>query len=533
MIQEKIKKKPGKTRKNQEKEGERALTARRLRSQGACLNWADSSPASQDSLDPMKRTGKPVVRCSDILPFVFLVLLFFLVIHHSHLQLGLDSSSSKPRLFVTNKHIKVYPIEDAYHAISEAEAGLQLVFNRSKEWIQKDFVHMETYLHHNNLNNYIESSKSLRGNSKSNNNPIKVPDIVKTTHDTIASISDDVYHHLQCSHQELVTFWKKPTLQDLNYQTPFATPHRESYVTFEPDVGGFNNIRMQFELVMVFAAATGRTLVLPPDQPMYLLNQGKGHQKAHNFADFFPFDTIKKRFPVIDMNEFMAREAVTGRLRSYYTHDVMLPPGNKTEFDGTSREDRLAMWDYLRNVSACPLWKCMKEFVVIPVNPTFNSTLSDNAQEYADRLKVFAAGRKAYYYDEYWQQQRVIHFISKPALDLRLLEHFYTFIHFEDPTMDRFFKRFVRDYVHYTDIIMCKAAIIVDKLLKEANGGQYSAFHIRRGEFQYKEVKIPATQLLENIGHFIPEGQLIYIATGYDDILTNFYQRVNSLTYYR
>ena len=32
---------------------------------------------------------------------------------------------------------------------------------------------------------------------------------------------------------------------------------------------------MQMELVLVFAAATGRTLVLPPDQPMYLLHHGE------------------------------------------------------------------------------------------------------------------------------------------------------------------------------------------------------------------------------------------------------------------
>ena len=37
------------------------------------------------------------------------------------------------------------------------------------------------------------------------------------------------------------------------------------------------------------------------------------------------------------------------------------------------------------------------------------------------------------YYDEDLQQQRYIHFISHPALNLRLLEHFYTFLHFQDP----------------------------------------------------------------------------------------------------
>lgn len=34
-----------------------------------------------------------------------------------------------------------------------------------------------------------------------------------------------------------------------------------------------------------------------------------------------------------------------------------------------------------------------------------------------------------------------------------------------------------------------------------------------RGEFQYKEVKISAAELIENIGHLLPESQLIYIAT--------------------
>ena len=42
-------------------------------------------------------------------------------------------------------------------------------------------------------------------------------------------------------------------------------------MTFEPDEGGFNNMRMAMETVLVFAAATGRTLVMPPRQRFYLL----------------------------------------------------------------------------------------------------------------------------------------------------------------------------------------------------------------------------------------------------------------------
>ncbi len=90
----------------------------------------------------------------------------------------------------------------------------------------------------------------------------------------------------------------------------------------------------------MFAYITGRTLVLPPDQPMYLLNKGAGKQKAHSFAEFFPFDIVRQRMEVITMKEFLTREAITGRLTHNETGAVLYPPQNKTEFVGTDRDDR-------------------------------------------------------------------------------------------------------------------------------------------------------------------------------------------------
>eukprot|EP01032_Pedospumella_encystans_P026070 gene26070-29448_t len=243
------------------------------------------------------------------------------------------------------------------------------------------------------------------------------------------------FHHLDCPNGDLMTFWQRTTDADAKYVSPFlhhGPPVK--YVTFEPDVGGWNNIRMQMELVLVFAYATGRTLVLPPDQPMYLLNKGKGHQKAHSFADFFPFDYINQRMSVITMEEFMRREGQTGLLRNTTTGVIEYPPNNQTVFDGTERLERLAMWDYLRSVGSCPPWKALNEFVVIPVAPGVNVSHypPNKAKVYKDKRELFAAKRYAQYYDEHWQQQKLIHFISKPGLGYRLLEHFYTFIHFED-----------------------------------------------------------------------------------------------------
>ena len=173
------------------------------------------------------------------------------------------------------------------------------------------------------------------------------------------------------------------------------------------------------------------------------------------------------------------------------------------------------MWDYLRLTSTCPHWMGDSQFLVIPPGPNVDiNNLPNKGVTFfnwsfflyiffiffnSDRfrldfyLKRRAVGagdpgcghsrktcvREPIIYDSFWQEQKVIHFISKPEENWRLLQHFYTFIHFDDPNMDLLFKRFVRDYIHYIDIIFCKAAIIVSHLLHEGNGS-YTSFHIRR-----------------------------------------------------
>ena len=58
--------------------------------------------------------------------------------------------------------------------------------------------------------------------------------------------------------------------------TPHHHNHHERYVAFQYDQGGWNNIRMGIEIVLVAAHAMGRVLVAPPPQRLYLL--GKAHE---------------------------------------------------------------------------------------------------------------------------------------------------------------------------------------------------------------------------------------------------------------
>jgi hypothetical protein len=70
---------------------------------------------------------------------------------------------------------------------------------------------------------------------------------------------------LKCEMYPYVQFWNKVLYKEDCYQSPLrhplkdkAPPEEQKYVVFQPDGGGWNNIRMAAETVMIFAHATGR-----------------------------------------------------------------------------------------------------------------------------------------------------------------------------------------------------------------------------------------------------------------------------------
>ena len=90
--------------------------------------------------------------------------------------------------------------------------------------------------------------------------------------------------------------------------------------------------------------------------------------------------------------------------------------------------------------------------------------------------------------------------------------------------MQSFYKRFVRDYMRYKDDIHCAGHELISLVRKDAlelnptGNGDYYALHIRRGDFQYKDVKISASEILSNLHYengtvIIPPGSLVYLST--------------------
>lgn len=310
------------------------------------------------------------------------------------------------------------------------------------------------------------------------------------------------------------------------------------------DGGGWNNIRMAMETVVGMAHAMGRTLVLPPEQRMYLLRKDMGKQRTHfSFAHFFPMLEISeehKGLHVITMQEFLETEAMTGNLRNKETKKVEFPPHNRTDWNG---QDVKELKEWLRNVTHTPIWRPGTCLAAFPSSgdPKEVQALREMQQEVVargrdgkdfvgkpvpvdgpaiDRMAENRAGRKELcVYDEEMQQELVVHFMCYHKMKVRLLVHFYAFLFFEDWKADLWMKRFIRDHVRYVDEIQCAAARVVNAVREHArkrnpaSNGDFDSFHIRRGDFQFKSTRIEAQEIYDNVQDVLTENKTVYVAT--------------------
>jgi GDP-fucose protein O-fucosyltransferase len=342
--------------------------------------------------------------------------------------------------------------------------------------------------------------------------------------------------------REMVYWEDIPT--DANYKSPFHKHDRVQYITFEFENAGFNNNRMNLEIMLAMAAATGRTLVLPAAEELCHLRSRSGHdgssqESAFSFQDFYHIDSISREHDgvkIITMEDFLTREAVTGNLKDK-DGLVLYPPHGRTRWDRAGHDTiQYELEHYLRTVGHKAGWDGAVCEVAFPksteskdmeeLKDLVRSVLKDGGfksyQAFVghpvpvdapakDRLREGAAGRmKLCIYDEMIQEVKLLHFaggktecltgsdvvgVKAPPQDerpdyegVRNLVHFYAFMFFQDWNQDLWTKRFIRDHVRYSDEIQCAAARVVDALREHARSptnpnGDFDSFHIRRGDF--------------------------------------------------
>lgn len=308
---------------------------------------------------------------------------------------------------------------------------------------------------------------------------------------------------------------------------------------------------MGMETAVLMAASMGRTLVLPPEKKFYLLGKqhgGKQKQKHQfSFNDFFHMDSLSKEhkgLSIITMEEFLKREALTGRLTNKHGK-VIFPESNRIDWNGIPLGP---LWEYLSEVGDFPGWgpaDCLAAFpassdqtdvlklqaMMQEINDahppislkTYDNNPTDVDAPAIERMKENRANRKDLcIYDETMQNARLVHFKNGYPHDAsRLLVPYYAFLFFQDWKQDLWSKRFIRDHVRYVDELMCAAARIVDAIHKRAKAnnpvsnpkGLFNTMHVRRGDFQYKETRIEALEIYNTVKDTFDESGTIYIAT--------------------
>jgi len=372
--------------------------------------------------------------------------------------------------------------------------------------------------------------------------------------------------HVECDDPDIshiVSYWNDPRSDfDRTFQSPFLTyppssssghdttainnnqqEERTRYLSFEPDCGGWNNIRMEFEIMVVLASATNRTLILPPDNPLYLLYRDKSN-KHRGIQKFFQgFDDI---VTIISTEDFVQKEMIRNK-----NYRLPLDETNRTRVLGSlkqciwmkkSDKSCLTLFEYLSKVADyVPKWHGEHHCLIMDDENWYRGNHQNNENgkdvnhdERIARIHKFCAKRTPIYYNKQMHDAPLLHFRSH-FKDTRLLLHFYAFVHFTNPKVGNYYKRLVRDRVRYTDEIFCAAGKIVKSLLVESSsldgdakgamipsedgdvGGDanvgYFAMHIRRGDFQWPKMRISAEEWFENTRSWLVPGQLLYIAT--------------------
>ncbi|CAB9525784.1 GDP-fucose protein O-fucosyltransferase [Seminavis robusta] len=366
----------------------------------------------------------------------------------------------------------------------------------------------------------------------------------------IASLNCDSYGGPSNDFANEMVYWDD-IHSDAQYVSPFRKKlgSRRQYMTFEPDGGGWNNIRMAMETVVGLAIATGRILVLPPQKKMYLLGKGDNKQKRHfDFDDFFPMKQMAEENAALDMitmKEFLETEAMTGNLRDKETGKPSFPPGNRTDWNGINQADYDVLREWLRTVAMVPLWRPGQCLATFPAQGNHKSiqelqemqgTIHKEGLKWEsyvghpvpvdaapiERMKENMAERKELcVYNETMQDEMVLHFACYHKMHLRLLVHFYCFLFMEDWREDLWMKRFMRDHMRYNDEIQCAAARVLRAMREVArkndpkgnSDGLFDSFHVRRGDFQYKATRIPAEEIYKNSHEQLTPNTTIFIAT--------------------
>ena len=291
-------------------------------------------------------------------------------------------------------------------------------------------------------------------------------------------------------------WWKNTTPQKF-----YPDNNKLKYLTFEYDIGGWNNIRLALESVIIFAIITNRILVLPPQLHLYLLNAKASLLSDYITDSFFNNNCLK----TITTEEFF----------NQLPDGIQLP--EKVSLDLSNRSNT---WQH--NISNLHKWLRENSLILSFDEQTFfvfPEKIDNYRFNHLDpRFKQFKLGlqntsHKMYIIGENELNAPILHFVGNGPR--RLIAYHTSKIYMESFDAHKYVRSFLRDYFRYNKDIFRWAKYITDKL-DNLSTIWYSA-HIRRGDFQFTETRISCEEILKSFSLRIPEGSTIYISTDETD----------------
>eukprot|EP00316_Scyphosphaera_apsteinii_P012517 CAMPEP_0119316266 /NCGR_PEP_ID=MMETSP1333-20130426/39223_1 /TAXON_ID=418940 /ORGANISM="Scyphosphaera apsteinii, Strain RCC1455" /LENGTH=425 /DNA_ID=CAMNT_0007321867 /DNA_START=173 /DNA_END=1450 /DNA_ORIENTATION=- len=248
----------------------------------------------------------------------------------------------------------------------------------------------------------------------------------------------------------------------------------QRFVSYEPWPGGFNNVRMSLEMAAALAFALNRTLVWSPASRIYLRGNGR-------LEDYFDSEAVRRGLSVISYADFM--------------HAMGLPLKAGTSAHFTSLGNVTGVRIFERNLATKV---ASKMIFCVPHCPRKGDVLFESFEAYRQKLQPFDTDAK------WFSSARVLHFRQN------LLGNFYNFVWTTEAGLGAQIKRLVRDHLHFREAIVERAERVIAQL-----GGHFafSCLHIRRNDFQYKRMRIPARRILRNTRGLFMARETLYIAT--------------------
>lgn len=283
------------------------------------------------------------------------------------------------------------------------------------------------------------------------------------------------------------------------------------YLTFWSDCGGFNNIRMGFEYMLIVGYLTNRTVVLPPIEGWYLIDWGRrarmnseDSRGKSGYPEFFDFDHLNMEVDTCSTEEFI--EAMSSEL------SIDSKFAENGYFDGGMKDWRKYLNGKADKMDTNMAWGPLAHILNWP-----SIEAVQNGDHKPDRM--FISNRDNIEYTEREQNLAWIHFPScdkgdpGTSRDYRYLGQVASFVWFDSREKSDDLMRMMRDHIHLREEVMFYASYIVQKL----GAFQYAALHIRRNELQYKESFIAAQDSLAHVKPLLKPNEILYIATDEKD----------------